>query len=204
MYSAVPNVLVVHPAVPAKSVKEFMALAKSNPGKMRYVSSGIGASPHLTMELFKSTAGIDLVHVPYKDVAQGITELIGGHLEAMFGNVPVHLQNVKAGRLRALAVTSAKRVEQLPEVPTFIESGVPGFEVTIWQGIAVPAATPRPIIDKLHAAMMKALAASDLRQRFAEQGVSAAPTTPEEFAAYIKSETVRWAKVVKNSGASLE
>lgn len=204
MYAAVPNILVVHPSVPAKNIKEFIAFAKSAPGKMTYMSSGIGASPHLTMELFKSGTGIDLVHVPYKDVAQGFTDLVGGRTEAAFGNLPAHLQNVRSGRLRALVVTSAKRVEQLPEVPTVIESGLPGFEVTVWQGIAVPAATPKPIIDRLHAAMMKALAAPDLQQRFAKQGASAWPTTPEEFAAYIKSETVRWAKVVKDSGASLD
>jgi tripartite-type tricarboxylate transporter receptor subunit TctC len=204
MYSAAPNILVVHPSVPAKNVKEFVAYAKSAPGKMAYSSSGVGASPHLTMELFKATTGIDLVHVPYKDVGQGFTDLVGGRVQAAFGNLQAHLQNVKSGRVRALAVSSAKRVEQLPEVPTVIESGLPGFEVTVWQGIAVPAATPKPMIDRLHATMMKTLAAPDLRRRFAEQGVVATTSTPEEFAVLIKSETVRWTRVVRDTGATLD
>lgn len=204
LYGTLPNILVVHPSVPAKSVKEFIALAKASPGNLRYVSSGIGASPHLTMELFKTRTGIDLVHVPYKTAAQGIIDLVGGQLQAMFANLPAQIPNVKAGRVRPLAVTSAKRAEQLPDVPTVMESGVPDFEVTVWQGVAVPAATPGTIVTRLHGVMMKTLAAPDLRQRLAEQGVVASPTTREEFAAFIKSETVRWAKVVKDSGATLE
>ena len=204
LYSKLPNILVVHPSVPAKSVKEFIALAKASPGGMRYVSSGIGASPHLTMELFKSRTGTDLVHVPYKTAAQGITDLVGGHLQAMFANLPAQIPNIKAARVRPLAVTSAKRAEQVPDVPTVMESGVPDFEVTVWQGVAVPAATAGTIITRLHGVMMKTLAAPDLRQRLAEQGVTASPSTREEFAAFVKSETTRWAKVVKDSGATLE
>jgi tripartite-type tricarboxylate transporter receptor subunit TctC len=204
LYGTLPNILVVHPAVPVKNVKEFIAYAKANPGGMRYVSSGIGASPHLTMELFKTRTGIDLIHVPYKNMGQGILDLVGGHLQAMFANLPQEIPHVRAGRVRPLAVTSAKRAEQLPEVPTVMESGVPDFEVVVWQGIAVPAATPRALVERIHGILMKTLAAPDLKQRLAEQGVLAAPTTREEFAAFIKSETTRWAKVVKESGATPE
>jgi tripartite-type tricarboxylate transporter receptor subunit TctC len=204
LYGKLPNILVVHPSVPVKSVKEFIAYAKASPGGMRYVSSGIGASPHLTMELFKTRNEIDLIHVPYKNMGQGILDLVGGHLQAMFANLPQQIPHIRAGRVRPLAVTSAKRAEQVPEVPTVMESGLPDFEVTVWQGVAVPAATPETIVTRLHGVMMKTLAAPDLRQRLAEQGVLASPTTREEFAAYIKSETARWAKVVKDSGVTPE
>ena len=204
MYGTLPNILVIHPSVPAKSVKEFIALAKASPGSLRYGSSGIGASPHLTMELFKSRAGIDMVHVPYKVAAQGITELVAGHLHAWFNNLPSAIGNVKAGRLRGLAVTAVNRAEQLPEVPTMIESGLPDFEVTVWQGLAVPVATSGAVVNRLHGAMIKTLAIPELKQKFFEQGVAVAPSTREEFAAFIKSETARWAKVVKDSGAALE
>lgn len=204
LYGTLPNILVVPPSLQAKSVKEFVALAKAAPGSLRFGSSGIGASPHLTMELFKSRTGIDLVHVPYRNSAQGFTELVGGNLQAWFSNLPSALGNLKAGRLRGLAVTSAKRAEQLPEVPTIMESGVPDFEVTAWQGLAVPVATPGPIVDRLHAAMMQTLAAPDLKQRFAEQGVTAAPITRAAFAAFVKSEGAKWAKVVQDSGAKVE
>jgi len=198
--ATLPNILVVHPAVPAKTVREFVAYARANPGKLKYASSGVGASPHLTMELFKTTAGIDVVHVPYKTMAQGATDLIGGHVDAAFNNLPTQLANVRAGRVRALGVTSAKRAEQLPDVPTIIESGFPDFEVTVWQGLCAPAGTPKAIIAKLHGDVMKALAAPDLRQRFVEQGVDAAPTSSAAFAAFIRAETARWAKTVRESG----
>jgi tripartite-type tricarboxylate transporter receptor subunit TctC len=141
MYGAVPNILVVHPSLPARTLKEFVAYAKANPGKINYASSGIGFSPHLTMELFKTTAGIDLVHVPYKAGAQGNTDVLAGQIMTEFANLPSQLQSVKAGKLRALAVTSAKRNAELPDVPTVIESGYPGFEVTVWYGLCAPAKT---------------------------------------------------------------
>jgi tripartite-type tricarboxylate transporter receptor subunit TctC len=204
LYGTLPNILVIHPSVPAKSVKEFVALAKASPGSLRYGSSGVGASPHLTMELFKYKTGIDLVHIPYKNASQGITELVGGNLQAWFNNLPSALGNLKAGRLRGLAVTSARRAEQLPDMPTIIESGVPDFEVTVWVGLAAPVATPQAIVGQLHAVMMKTLAAPDLKQRFAEQGVTAAPVTRDAFAAFIKSEVAKWAKVVKDSGVKVD
>ena len=204
LYGTLPNILVVHPSVPVKSVKEFVALAKAKPGSMKYGSSGIGASPHLTMEYFKTRTGIDLIHVPYKVAAQGITELMAGNLQAWFNNLPSAIGNVKAGRVRPLAVTSTKRAEQLPDVPTMIESGIPDFEVTVWQGLAVPLATPAPIIAKLHGAMVKAIEAPDLRQRFNDNGVTPVWSTREAFAAFIKTEVGKWAQVVKASGAHVE
>jgi tripartite-type tricarboxylate transporter receptor subunit TctC len=204
LYGKMPNILVVNLGLPARNVKEFIALAKAKPGAMTYVSSGIGASPHLTMELLKSRTGTDLVHVPYKAMAQGYIDLMGGQHQAMFANLPGQLPLIKAGRVRPLAVTSAQRAEQVPDVPTMMESGVPDFEVTVWQGVAVPVATSGTIIARLHAVMMKTLAVPDLKQRLLEQGVTASPTTRDEFAAFVRSETARWAKVVKDSGATLE
>src|SRR5205814_117682 len=169
--------------------------------KLKYASSGVGASPHLTMELFKTTTGIDVVHVPYKTMAQGVTDLLGGHVDAAFNNLPTQLANIRAGKMRALGITSAKRVEQLPDVPTIIESGFPGFEVTVWQGLCTPKRTPAAIIVKLHGDVVKALAAPDLRQRFVEQGVDAtASSSPEAFATFTRTETARWAKTVRESG----
>jgi len=204
LYGKLPNILVIHPSVPAKSVKEFIAVAKAKPGGMQYGSSGIGASPHLTMEFFKTRTGINLVHVPYKVASQGITELIGGNLQAWFNNLPSAIGNVKSGRLRGLAVTAVKRAGQLPDVPTMMEAGVPDFEVTVWQGLAVPVATRGPVIDRLHAAMVATLGAPDLKQKLFDQGFTATTTSREEFAAFIQSELVRWAKVVKDSGATIE
>ena len=204
LYGTLPNVLIVHPSVQAKTVNELVALARANPGKLKYVSSGIGASPHLTMELLKTTAKIDLLHIPYKVAAQGITDLVGGQMQAMFSNLPSQVGNIKAGRVRPLAVTSAKRAGQVPDVPTMIESGFPGFEVTVWQGFAVPAKTPPAIVDKIHGAMVRALGAADIQQRLFDQGFTAVTTTPAEFLAFVKSERSRWAKVVKDSGTPVE
>jgi tripartite-type tricarboxylate transporter receptor subunit TctC len=204
LYATMPNILCVTPSLPAASVGEFVKLAKANPGKFKYASSGIGASPHLTMELFKSMTGTDLIHVPYKVASQGYTDTISGQLQAFFFNLPGPLPHVKAGRLRALAVTSAKRAEQVPNIPTIIESGIPNFEVTVWQGYAVPKATPQKYVVAIHAAMTKALESPDLRQRFFDAGVAAAPTTPEAFRKFVEAETERWQKVITISGAKLE
>src|SRR5687768_13096084 len=181
LYATMPNILCVTPSLPAANVSEFVKVMKANPGKHKYASSGIGASPHLTMELFKSVAGIDLIHVPYKNSAQGYTDTISGQIQAFFFNLPGPLPHVKTGRLRALAVTSAKRAEQVPDIPTIMESGIRDFEVTVWQGYAVPKATPQKYVAHSHAAMMKALAVPDLKQKFFDAGVAAAPVTPEAF-----------------------
>jgi tripartite-type tricarboxylate transporter receptor subunit TctC len=204
LYATMPNILTVTPSLSAASVQDFIKLARENPGKFKYASSGIGASPHLTMELFKAMAGIDVVHVPYKAFAQGYVDVMGGQVQAMFSNLPGALPNVKAGRLRALAVTSAKRAEQLPDVPTVMESGVPDFEVTVWQGYAVPTGTPKLCVAKIHAAMMKALAAPELQKRFFENGVSAVPVTPQEFGKFVNAERAKWQKAVAISGAKVE
>jgi tripartite-type tricarboxylate transporter receptor subunit TctC len=205
LYCTMPNILIVHPSVPARSVQELVAYARANPGRLRYVSSGIGASPHLTMELFKNVAKIDLLHVPYKIASQGYVDLASGkQLHAMFANLPGGLANSRAGRVRPLAVTSARRAEQMPEVPTMIESGIPEFEVTVWQGIAVPRATPKAAIDHIHASMMAVLNAPELKQRFFDQGVTAAPVSRAAFAAWAEQERARWAHVVKVSGTPVE
>ena len=200
----VPNILVVNLALPATTVGEFIAYAKANPGKINYGSSGVGASPHLTMELFRAMTGINVVHVPYKGSAPAMADLLGGHIAAMFDNLGGQVAAVKSGRVRALGITTAKRSAQLPEVPTIAESGVPGFEVMVWYGMCAPAAVPGSILAKLNADVLKALATADLQQRLTEQGIDAAPMTRQEFEAFIKSETVKWAKAVKDSGATAE
>jgi tripartite-type tricarboxylate transporter receptor subunit TctC len=199
-YGAVPNVLVVHSSVPAHSVREFVEYAKKNPGKLRYGSPGLGFTPHLTMELFKSTAGIDLLHVPYKSGAQAITDLLGGQIDSQFNNLPSQLPNIRTGKVRALAVTSAQRSPQLPNIPTIAESGYPGFEVTVWYGMCAPGKTPRAVLTLLEAGVTKAVGAADLRQRFADQGVEPRAVTGAAFEAFYNSEVARWAKVVQSAG----
>jgi len=204
LYATMPNILCITPSLPAKTVAEFIKFAKAAPGKYKYASSGIGASPHLTMELFKSIVGIDLVHVPYKVASQGYTDTISGQIQGFFFNLPGPLPHIKSGRLRALAVTSAERAGQVPDIPTIKESGIPDFEVTVWQGYAVPKGTSQAHIAKIHEAMMKALASPDLKQRFFDAGVVAAPSTSEEFAKFIAAEFAKWKKAVAVSGAALE
>ena len=204
LLASMPNVLVVSNAFPTKNVAEFIAYAKANPGKVSYGSSGVGAVPHLSMELFKKLAGIDLVHVPYKGSAQVLTDLLGGQIPVMFDNLPANLAHIKAGRIRALGIPSAKRNPQLPDLPTFIESGVAGFEVNGWLGMFAPAATPSAVIATLNAHMVKALNAPDTQKRLSEHGADASPTTPAELGALLKSETVRWAQVIKDAGVPSE
>ena len=203
-YGTVPNVLVVHPSLPARTLKEFVAYAKANAGKIDYASSGVGFSPHLTMELFKSTAGINLIHVPYKSGAQANTDVLGGQIKLQFGNLPSQLLIIKAGKLHALGVTSAKRNPELPDVPTFIESGYPGFEVTVWYGLCAPAKTPQEVVARLESSLVKALSAPDLQQKFAAQGTDPQPLTGQAFERFFNSEVARWAKVVKDAGIKPE
>ncbi|HJQ63329.1 MAG TPA: tripartite tricarboxylate transporter substrate-binding protein [Burkholderiales bacterium] len=204
LYATMPNILCVTPSLPAANVGEFVKLAKGHPGKFKYASSGVGASPHLTMELFKAAAGVDIVHVPYKVSSQGYTDTMSGLVQAFFFNLPGPLPHIKAGRLRALAVTSAKRAEQVPHIPTIMESGIPDFEVTVWQGYALPKGTPQRYAATIHAAMMKALESPELRQRFFTAGVSAAPVTPEAFRKFVEAETAKWKKAIDISGAKVE
>jgi tripartite-type tricarboxylate transporter receptor subunit TctC len=203
-YGAVPNILVVNPSVPARTLAEFVQYAKKNPGKLRYASPGIGFTPHLTMELFKSVAAIDVQHIPYKSGAQAITDVLGGQVHAQFNNLPSALVNLKAGKIRWLAVTSAQRSSQLPDVPTIAESGYPGFEMTVWYGLCAPAKTTKNVLAALQAGVGKAIAAPDLRSRFADQGVEPRTLLGAEFDAFYKAEVARWAKVVKEAGITAE
>ena len=198
MIGTTPNVLVVNPAVPVKSVSEFIAYTKVNDGKVIIASPGTGSSPHMSMELFRLTTGINIVHVPYKGGAPALVDLLGGHVQSMFDNMSSQLATMKTGRTRALAVTSPKRSVHMPDVPTMTESGVP-INVTVWYGLCAPAATPQPILAKLNADLHKILNAPDTQRRLTEQGVDAAPSTPEQFAAFIKLETDKWARVVRDA-----
>jgi tripartite-type tricarboxylate transporter receptor subunit TctC len=202
--AGVPNLLVVHPSVPAKSVKELTALAKAQPGKLNVASSGNGTSIHLAAELYKQMAGVDIVHVPYKGSAPAVADLLGGQVQMMFDNLPVSLPHAKAGKLRPLAVTSLTRSPALPDVPTMDEEGFKGFDATSWFGLLAPAGTPKDIITKLNAASVKALASPEMRERLAAQGADPIGNTPEQFAAFIKVEIDKWAKIVKASGARVD
>jgi tripartite-type tricarboxylate transporter receptor subunit TctC len=199
-----PNILIVHPSVPVKSVKELIELAKSKPGDLNFASSGVGTSLHLSGELFNSMAGVKLVHVPYKGSSPALADLLGGQVKIMFDNLPSALPHVKAGKLKPLAVTGTRRASVLPEVPTVIESGLAGFEVTSWFAVFAPAKTPKDIVTKLNGEIVKILNSADVQEKLTQIGVDAAPTTPEELAAFAKAETEKWGKVVKATGASAD
>ncbi|QJY34312.1 tripartite tricarboxylate transporter substrate binding protein [Diaphorobacter sp. JS3050] len=202
--ATVPNLLVAHPSQPFKTVKEMIAYAKANPGKITFGSPGSGASPHVSGELFKSMTGTDLLHIPYKGSAPAMTDLLGGQTSVMFDNMPSAIQHVRSGKLRPIAVTTAKRSPELPDVPTIAEAGVPGYEATSWFGMFAPAGTPKPVLDKLHAALIKVLNQADVKKKIAEQGGDVVAETPDQFAAFIKAESVKWGKVVKESGATAD
>jgi tripartite-type tricarboxylate transporter receptor subunit TctC len=189
--------LVVHPSLPVKSVRELVALAKSRPGQLNYASSGTGGAGYLAMELFKNTTGIDVVHVPYKGAAPALTEVIGGQVPMMFVTAPTVMPHIKAGRLRVLAVSSAKRQTLQPDVPTIAESGYPGFENTDWYGVVAPAGTPAAVIAKLNAEINKLLTLPDVKERIAALGAEIGGGTPEQLGNRIKFEVARWAKVIK-------
>lgn len=204
LVAKVPNILVVHPSVPVKSVQELIAYARQNPGKLRYGSPGSGTSNHLSAELLKLMAGINLLHIPYKSSAQMTTDILGGQIEVVFHNAPVLLPHVKSGALRGLGITSAKRNASAPELPPIAEAGVPGFEVTAWFGFMAPANTPAAVVNKLHADVVKAMALPEVRDRMLTQAAEPVGSTPQEYATFIASEIAKWAKVVKQSGAKVE
>jgi len=204
LVAGVPNVLEVNPALPINSVQELIAYAKANPGKLNFASSGSGTSIHLSGELFKVMAGVEMTHVPYKGSSPALQDLIGGRVQLMFDNLPPSLPQIKAGKLRALAVTSATRAPALPDVPTIAESGLPGFEASSWFGILVPAGTPPAIIAKINGEVVKWLASPEGKEKLAAIGANAAGGTPEDFARHIQAETAKWAKVVKASGAKVD
>ncbi len=197
----VPNIFMVHPSLPLKTLRQYIAYAKANPGKLNFGSSGVGASPHMSIELLMRITGINIVHVPYKGAAAALGDAISGQIESSVGNLAGGpLTAVKSGRVRGLAVTSAKRSGQLPDVPTFQEQGVPGFDVTGWYGLCTQAKVPQPIIAKINTDMNKLLTGDTLlRKRLEEQAIDVAPATPAEFAAHVKTEIAKWTKVVQDA-----
>jgi tripartite-type tricarboxylate transporter receptor subunit TctC len=204
LVAGVPNVLVVNPSLPVNSVQELIAYAKANPNKLNFASSGNGTSIHLSGELFKTMTGVQMTHVPYKGSAPALTDLIGGQVQLMFDNLPSSLQFIKAGKLRALAVTSLARSSTLPELPTLAESGLPGFEASSWFGVLAPAGTPNDIVKKLNGEIAAWLASPDAKEKLAAQGAIAAGGTPDTFVTHIAAESAKWAKVVKASGAHVD
>ena len=202
--ASTPNVLVVNNAIEANSVAEFIKLAKSKPGKLNFGSGSTGSAGHLAGELFKTMAGVDMAHIPYKGAAGAMQDLVGGRVDLMFDNLASSLSQVKGGRVRALAVTTSKRTKLAPELPTIAESGLPGFDISTWFGIFVPAGTPRPVVDRLHAEFTRALAAPDVREKMLALGAEPVGSTPEQFTAYVKAEAAKYAKLVRTSGARVD
>ncbi|MEJ8814088.1 tripartite tricarboxylate transporter substrate binding protein [Variovorax ureilyticus] len=200
----VPLVLVVSPSFPAKDLKELMAYGKANPGKLSFASSGSGGAPHFSGELFKSMTGIDMVHVPYKGSTLAHPDLMSGRISLMFDTLAAVSTQVKAGKLRALAVTTSKRVAMLPDVPTMAEAGLPGYETSTWGGLLAPAGTPKPVVARLAAETTRILALPDAKQRLMDAGVEPVGGTPEQFSAFITQEMGKWAKVAKEAGIQPE
>lgn len=201
--ATVPNLLVAHPSRPYKTVQEMIAYAKANPGDVTYGSPGSGASPHVSGALFQSMTGAELTHIPYKGSAPAVSDLLGNQIAVMFDNMPSAIQHVRSGKLRPIAVTTAKRSPELPDVPTIAEAGVPGYEATSWFGLWAPAGTPAPVLDKLHSALTKVLQDPAVVKKIADQGGEVVIDTPAEFEAFIQSEAAKWGKVVKESGAEV-
>ena len=201
LVAAGPNVLVVNPALPVKSVQELVAYAKANPGKLNFGSGGAGSPAHLAGEMFKSLSGVAMTHVPYKGTVLSVNDLIAGQVQVVFSDAPPAVPHVKSGRLRALAVTGARRTLLLPDLPTVAEAGVPGFALDNWWGILVPAGTAKTIIGRINTEIVKAMQTADVKERFASLGVEAVSSTPAAFDDYIKSESAKLAKVIKASGA---
>jgi tripartite-type tricarboxylate transporter receptor subunit TctC len=197
-------VLVVHPSIPAHSVKQFIALAKAQPRQLRFGSAGSGSATHLAAELFKSMANIDVIHVPYKGGSQAIVDVLSGQIDFMFDTIPNSMQHLKAGRLRGLGVTGSQRSPLMRELPTIAEAGVAGYEATTWFGVLAPAGTPRESVERLGAAARKAVSSEDLKQRMLSQGLEPVGNTSEQFAQLIRVELPKWAKVVQASGAKVD
>ena len=204
LYVSLPNMLVVHPSLPVRSVRDLIALAKTKPKELTFASAGSGTSQHLSGELFNVMAGVELLHVPYKGSGPGLADLVGGQVMMFFDNITTSLPLAKAGKIRPIAVTTAKRASVMPELPTIAESGLPGFDVSSWQGVFAPAATPKEIVVKLNAEIRRILALPDVRERLTQLGADPAGNTPEQFAAYIKGEIAKWGPIVKASGARVD
>lgn len=195
-----PSLLVVHPSLQVKSVKELVSLAKSKPGKLNYGTAGLGQAPHLAGELFKTMAGIDIMNVPFKGGGEVTRALLGGHLEMAFGSIPTYISHVKAGKLKALAITSGKRSPSAPDVPTMVESGFPGFVTATWYGVVAPAGTPKPIVTRLNSEITGILRSPDTGALLQKLGLEPGISTPEEFGVYIKSEIIRWGGILRSAG----
>jgi len=204
LISVGPFLLITHPTVPVKSVKELIALAKAEPNKLNYASAGNGAANHLAMELFKTMAGVQITHVPYKGAPQAVTDLLAGHMNMMFNSIAPVIQHIRAERIRVLGIGSTRRSPQLPEVPTISEAGVPGYEAVSWFGLLAPVHTPKPILAQLHQVLTKVVLRPETRAQFETQGADPVGSTPEEFADLIRRESARYAKVVKSSGATVD
>jgi tripartite-type tricarboxylate transporter receptor subunit TctC len=202
--AASQNLLVVHPSFPPRTVKELIAFSKPRPGQINYGSSGIGTTVHLSAELFQFMTGVKWTHIPYKGGGPAIVELLTGHHVLYFGNVPSVIQHVRAGKLRPIAVSGPKRSSVVPEIPTIAESGIPGYEVTTWYGVSAPARTPRAIVDKLNAEIVRALNSPDMREKLTGQGADPVANTPEQALAYIEKEIDKWGKVIKAAGIKAE
>jgi tripartite-type tricarboxylate transporter receptor subunit TctC len=194
------NLLVLHPSVPATTVKELIAVSKKRPGVINYGSSGMGTTPHLSAQLFQYMTGVKWVHIPYKGSAIGLTATLAGEISLYFANIPAVIHHVQAGKLRPVALSGTKRTPAVPGIPTVAESGLPGFEVTSWFGIAAPAKTPRPIVDRLNSEIVRALATPELRERMEGMGADPVGNTPEQYALFVQNEIVKWGKVIKFAG----
>lgn len=194
------NLLVAHPSFPPNSVKELIAYARANPGRINYGTSGNGTSVHLSMELFKSMTKTFMVHIPYRGSAPVVTDLLAGQVDVMFDNVPNVIQHVRSGKMKALAVSTAKRSPLAPEVPSVDEAGVPGYDLSVWFGVLAPAGTPRDIVQRLNTEIVKILQSADVKDRFLKQGVEVQTSTPGEFDAFVRAEVARWAKVIEDAG----
>jgi tripartite-type tricarboxylate transporter receptor subunit TctC len=204
LVATLPNLLVVNPSVPAKNVKELIAFAKAKPGELAFASAGNGTSQHLSGELFKKMTGVDMIHIPYKGSAPAVTDLIGGQVQLMFDNIPSSLPQIRAGKLRALAVTGPRRSPVLPDLPTVSEAGLPGFSITSWFALFAPAGTPAKILIRLNREAAKAIASKDLQQQWMAQGLEPAGGTSDQLAAFRRVEAAKWEKIVSESGARIE
>lgn len=204
LMASAPFILVVHPSVPARTVKEFVALAKSRPGELAYASTGTGSTPHLSMEMLKAQAGVSMIHIPYRGTPQAVADILSGQVQAMFANTLSVLPLVKAGRLRAIAISSAKRSGAVPGLPTVAESGLAGYESGTWFGLLAPAGTSREIVYRLNAEIVRVMATPDMKTRLLEQGADPVTGTPDQFRAFLKSELARWGRLIKAIGIRAE
>ena len=203
-YVSLPNMLVVHPSLPVKTIRDVIGLAKAKPKQLTYASAGSGTSQHLSGELFSVMAKVELVHIPYKGSSPGLADLVGGQVLMFFDNITTSLPLAKAGKIRAIAVTTIKRSSVAPELPTIAESGLAGYDVSSWQGVVVPAGTPRPIVTKLHTEIVRIIGMPDVRERLNGMGADTVGSTQEQFTAYVKAEIAKWAALVKQTGAKVD